>query len=48
VDLFVVLIVWYSDMNFNLGVGMDETIAASLMWRQAARRKIRGSAVLGY
>ena len=42
------LIVWYSDMNFDLGVGMEETIAAYMMWRRAARRKIRGSAVLGY
>ena len=45
-DLFVVLIVWHSDMNFNLGVGMEETIAAYLMWRRAARRKIHTDASL--
>ena len=45
-DLFVVLIVWHSDMNFNLGVGMEETIAAYLMWRRAARREIHTDASL--
>ena len=31
VNVFVVLIIRYSDMNLNLGVGMEETIPAYLM-----------------